>query len=432
LHLHLHLQLHCNNRTGLTMIDLDSVFVDAPEGLETCVWAVWDLLAAALSRLPTVRRVEIDRRLALLEFASEQLVRPAAALWDEFSGMFSTKAGRFVRLHCNAPHHRAAALKLIFGSSDNSVSKEQLQQRLLEWDAFELERRARECGAVVAACRTTDEWEQTETARHIATAPLIEFAAASTPPIARSACGSTTKPLAGIKVVDLTRVLAGPICCRLLAQYGATVTRVFSSACQDPDVLLRDTARGKRSVELDLKSAAGLASLKQLLAEADVLVSAFRPGVLEELGLGSDEQIAAAFPRLIVARLSAFGDADGRRGFDSIVQTASGMNLAHGGGAVPRPLPFQLLDHATGVLLASAIVDAVACAPGSTRIARCSLAATARWWRQTFEGQRDVRSFPRRPGAAAARIADVDVSHALEPHPDRDGVFVVKHCMVLL
>jgi crotonobetainyl-CoA:carnitine CoA-transferase CaiB-like acyl-CoA transferase len=421
---------------AMSMDDLAGVFLSAPEGLETCVWAVWDLLAAALSRLSPVRRVEIDRRLALLEFASEQLVRPAAALWDEFSGVFRTKSGRFVRLHCNAPHHRAAALKLIFGGSDSSVSKEQLQQRLLEWDAFELERRARDCGAVVAACRTTEEWEKTDTARQIATAPLIEFVAASTPPIARSACGSTstTKPLAGIKVVDLTRVLAGPICCRLLAQYGATVTRVFSSACQDPDVLLRDTARGKRSVELDLKSAAGLASLKQLLAESDVLVSAFRPGVLEALGLGSDSQIAAEFPRLIVARLSAFGHADGRRGFDSIVQSASGMNMAHG-GAVPRPLPFQLLDHATGVLLASAIVNAVACAPGATRIARCSLAATARWWRQNFEGRRDVHSpFPRRPGAATRSSADVITTNddALEPHPDRDGVFVVKHCVVLL
>lgn len=410
---------------------LQQVFANSAIGVEQCVWTVWHALA--LSLLRRLRRfgltdavAHIDSRLALLEFASEQFVRPPPTdLWDPLSGLFRCANDRFVRLHCNFPHHRRAAIALL--GIDPNATRDDAIQKLMSMDAFDIDQRAPQFGAVAAVARTPSEWLETSLSRSTSQIPLIDVDVDQDQDQAqveeKQSNGATSnKPLAGIRVLDLTRVLAGPICCRTLAQYGADVVRIWHSSALDTESVLRDTSRGKRSLELDLKSADGIARLRELLVDTDVIVSAFRPGVMERLGLG-DATLARDFPRLIVARVTAFGDDCGLRGFDSIVQTATGMNLAS--TSTPRPLVFQMLDHATGLLLATSIIASLT--DRRRRIIQCSLIATANWFNSTFAstvggGFKRGESSTNKPVVAISNIQLPDVDY-VDNH--------LKHCITI-
>lgn len=407
-------------QVALNDTHLQQVFANSANGVELCVWTVWHALALTLVRrlhrfallTDGAAGVRIDSRLALLEFASEQFVRPPPTdLWDPLSGLFRCANDRFVRLHCNFPHHRRAAIALL--GIDQNATRDDAIQKLATMDAFDIDRRAPQFGAVAAVARTPAEWRATSLSHTTSQIPLIEADGvecdvqdqqSNAPPRLGP---SLSKPLAGVRVLDLTRVLAGPICCRTLAQYGADVVRIWHSSALDTESVLRDTSRGKRALELDLKSADGIARLRELLVDTDVIVSAFRPGVMERLGLG-DAALARDFPRLIVARVTAFGDDCGLRGFDSIVQTATGMNLAS--TSTPRPLVFQMLDHATGLLLATAIIASLTNNNRQRRILRCSLIATANWFNSTFASdsgfKRDSTSKP--VAISSIQLSDVD------------------------
>jgi crotonobetainyl-CoA:carnitine CoA-transferase CaiB-like acyl-CoA transferase len=444
------LDIECDRSAALSDAHLQLVFANSQRGVEQCVWSVWRQLAAVvLLRLRRGgvphARARIDARLALLEFASEQFVLPRTAdLWDPLSGLFRCADDRFVRLHCNFPHHRRAALALLGFAPPppppphNDVTRDAVAERLRLLDAFELERRAVEFNAVVAAARTPDEWRRAPLAAQIAndSKHLFEYKLMqSQSHVQQTSAPAPTidKPLNGVRVVDLTRVLAGPICCRVLARYGADVTRVWHSSVRDTDAVLRDTTRGKRHLELDLKSRDGVEQLHALLERADVIVSAFRPGVMLRLGLG-DEELARRHPRLIVARITAFGESCGLRGFDSIVQTATGMNLANN-ATTPRPLVFQMLDHATGILLASAIIAALSSRRRQQQqhIIHCSLVATAAWFQRRFANAADDDGFARRDIGAAplATIGDALLQDSdLETVTDTPTVEkALSHCI---
>jgi crotonobetainyl-CoA:carnitine CoA-transferase CaiB-like acyl-CoA transferase len=183
-------------------------------------------------------------------------------------------------------------------------------------------------------------------------------------------------PLAGVRVLDLTRVLAGPVCGRTLALFGADVLRLDPPAPAEIGWQQLDTGQGKRTAILDLRT--DLARGQELLDAADVLVTGYRPGAIEAFGLRPP-------PGLIRARVNAWGDAGpwaGRRGFDSIVQAVSGIALIESAdGATPGALPAQALDHATGYLLAASIIDALVdrAADGRGRDLAAALARTAAW-----------------------------------------------------
>lgn len=213
--------------------------------------------------------------------------------------------------------------------------------------------------------------------------PLValERPAGAPAPVRRTA--GAASPCAGTRVLDLTRVLAGPVATRTLALLGADVLRVDAPGLPESPGAHHDTGLGKRSALLDLGRGADRRVLDELLAAADVVVTGYRPGALDRFGL-APEALAERRPGLVVARLSAwgaYGPWGGRRGFDSLVQAATGIALLEGDGEAPGALPAQALDHGTGYLVAAAVLRALTerQRQGGTWRVEASLARTAHW-----------------------------------------------------
>ncbi|WP_369951944.1 CoA transferase [Ralstonia syzygii] len=323
--------------------------------------------AAHVDTLRTGRRqaVSVDMHHAALEFRSERYFRVNGELppepWDKIAGLYGCGDGRWVRLHTNFPHHRDGVLRLLGCTHD----REAVARALAGWQALDFEDAAAAAGLPLV------------TLEHIGDAPPE-----SLPP------HSEGRPLSGARVLDLTRVIAGPVCGRTLAAHGADVLLVTAPHLPSIPPLVVDTGRGKRSAQLDLRDLADADRLRALLRETDLFVQGYRPGGLSALQFGP-QQAAALRPGIVYVSLSAYGHAGpwaGRRGFDSLVQTASGFNWAEAeaaGEARPRPLPAQALDHAAGYLMAAGAMAALArrITVGGSWHVRVSLAQTAHWLR---------------------------------------------------
>jgi crotonobetainyl-CoA:carnitine CoA-transferase CaiB-like acyl-CoA transferase len=317
--------------------------------------------------------------------------------WDAFSGLYRCSDG-WVRVHANFAHHRDGALRLL-GLDPATATRAQAEQAMSGWRARDYEDASAAAGLVATALRTFAEWDASPQGQAIASQPLLtvdrlgDAGALELPPLP-----ADQRPLAGLKVLDLTRILAGPVGGRALAAYGADVMLV--NAPHLPNIeAIADTSRGKRSAHVDLRTPEGQATFDALLQEAHVVVQGYRPGGLQALGYGPDD-LARKRPGIVCVSLSAYGPQgpwSGRRGFDSLVQTAMGFNQAEGeaaGGAKPRPLPMQILDQATGYLIAamgSAAVHRQQREGGSWQV-RVSLAQTGHW----------LRSLGRVPGGLTA------------------------------
>lgn len=346
------------------------------------------LAAAELWRLRTGQQqdVSVDMRHAAIEFRSERYFRLAGSkrgeVWDRIAGLYRCGDATWVRLHTNFPHHRDRVLQLLKCDYD----RQSVARALQRWAATEFEEAAAQVGAVVAAYRSFAEWDTHPQAQAIAAEPLvaIDRIGESHPrPLPNS-----NRPLGGVRVLDLTRVIAGPICGRTLAAHGADVLLVTGPSLPAIHDLVIDTGRGKLSCEIELATDAGRNLLETLLQQADVFVQAYRPGALSKLGFGL-QQAARLRPGIIYAVLCAYGYSgpwSGRRGFDSLVQTATGLNAAEAeaaGANQPKPLPAQALDHASGYLLAFGVLAALyrrATEGGSWHV-RVSLARTGAWLR---------------------------------------------------
>ncbi len=328
--------------------------------------------------------------------------------WDKYSGAYRAQDG-WVRIHANFAHHRDGALALLGLKAGEHTSKADVERALQAWRAEDFEQTAAERGLVVAALRTHAQWQSHPHAAALTEQPLFAIDDIAAPAIFHWASGQLASqkqrwsvptqpvgakaalPLEGLRVLDLTRILAGPICGRALAAYGADVLLI--NAPHLPNIeAIADTSRGKRSAQLDLRTAQGKAVLHQLIAHADIFVQGYRPGALQALGFGP-EDVAAINPHIVYVSLSAYGDQGPwaqRRGFDSLVQTATGFNADESAAAglnlatdPPRALPMQLLDHATGYLMAFAALAAVVQQKeqGGARHVRLSLARTGQWVR---------------------------------------------------
>jgi crotonobetainyl-CoA:carnitine CoA-transferase CaiB-like acyl-CoA transferase len=331
-----------------------------------------------------VQRVSVDMRHAAIEFRSERYMRingtAPASFWDPLAGLYTTGDGRRVRLHTNFPHHRAAVLALLGCPPERAA----VQRHLLAWRAVEFETAAAERGAVVAAMRSRAEWEAHPQAQALASIPVLQIekiADAPPQPLWRG-----PRPLSGLRVLDLTRIIAGPVAGRALAGHGADVMLISAPQLPFVDWLVKDTGRGKLSAFVDLKTPQGRARLAELLSQADLFLQAYRPGALDALGFGPT-QVADLRPGIVYGSLCAYGHVGPwaqRRGYDSLVQTATGFNQAEGEAAGVeggKELPCQALDHATGYLLAFGALMARArqAREGGSFLVRVSLAATARW-----------------------------------------------------
>ncbi|TRX90906.1 hypothetical protein FHL15_008111 [Xylaria flabelliformis] len=322
------------------------------------------------SRIP---RTTVSLRHAVLEFQCERLYtlagKPPAETWGPIGGLHPTADGH-VRIHDAFPHHRKGALQLL-GLPETCTDRAAVSERTRRWKSVELETVAvEEKGLAIYALRSFEEWDATPQARAMVDLPVrlrrVDISSPPTPVIhRRREEASTQRCLSGLRVLELSRVIAAPVAGKTLAAHGADVLWVTSPHLPDLSGLDREFARGKRSIQLDLDSANDRARFLTLARTADVVVQGYRPGSLAAHGLDAEE-LGKANPGIIVANLSAFGPEGpwkDRRGFDSLVQACSGINVAeaaaYGEGEASRALPCQALDHGAGYLLATGICAAV-------------------------------------------------------------------------
>lgn len=285
--------------------------------------------------------------------------------WAELSGFWPSADG-WVRTHANYPHHRVALLAGL-GLPDTTTADE-LLVHLHKRTADDIERSVTAAGGIAVAVRREGE-------RELPAGPLIEMSSLGRAPVAELAVAGL--PAAGVRVLDLTRVIAGPVATRTLALWGADVLRVDSPRHPEISWQHLDSGAGKRSALVDFEREP--AALDELLERADVVVTGYRPGALDRYGL-SPAALAARRPGIIVARVSAWGQHSPERGFDSIVQAASGIAwLESVDGTKPGALPAQALDHAAGYLLAAAVTSALRrrIAEGGSWLVDTSLARVA-------------------------------------------------------
>jgi crotonobetainyl-CoA:carnitine CoA-transferase CaiB-like acyl-CoA transferase len=328
--------------------------------------------------------VAVDMRHAVVECRSERYLRvdgkPPPPAWDAIAGIYKTGDRRFVRLHTNFPHHRAAVCKVL----DCKPERDDVQAALMQWEAEAFETAAYAAGGVVATMRSHDEWSDLPHARALAALPTIGIEKIGE--AAPKPWPAGDRPLAGLRVLDLSRVIAGPVAGRTLAAHGADVLLISGPDLPAIPWLTIDTGRGKLSAFAELKSEQGRHVLCDLLARADIFSQGYRPRALAALGF-SPEDAARINPGIVYVSLSAYGHAGPwaeRRGFDSLVQTSTGFNHAEGQAAGvegPKELPAQMLDHATGYLMAFGAMMAKArqSREGGSWHVRVSLAQTGRW-----------------------------------------------------
>ncbi|MBA3905419.1 MAG: CoA transferase [Pseudonocardiales bacterium] len=340
------------------------------------------LLAATLG---SGSRVGVDTRQLAVALRSERYVRrdgqSGGSPFDPLSAFHRTSDG-WIRLHANYEWHRNAALRVL------GCSVADARAAIAEREAVELETALHAAGGIGAAVRTEAQWHTTAGPPP----PLIER---------RDLSAAPPRPARRLRVLDLTRVIAGPVATRTLAVHGADVLRLDAPHLPEIPLQTWDTLAGKRSALLDLHDAD---VREELLAGADVLIAGYRPGALDRFGL-APEALAERHPGLVIVTLSAWGHHGPwsvRRGFDSIVQAACGIAVDEGKPDAPGALPAQVLDHATGYLAAAGALLAVQRQrrEGGTHHVRVSLVGTAAW----------LQSLPR----TVQEAVDVDAAPFLE------------------
>ena len=352
----------------------------------SAVIAAGALAAAEIWRLRTGRSqsVAVDLRAAVAAFRSERYLRadslPDLHRRDPLFGFYQAGDGRWIQLHSNMPHHRDGALKLLGCEGTREATAAAVEK----WKAGDLEDTFAAAGLPTGMVRSRAEWQSHPQGIAVAELPLLEIVkiGESKP----ESAGAGPRALSGLRVLDLTRVIAGPVCGRTLASYGADVLLVSAKHLPNLPGLVVDTGFGKLSASLDLRQTGDAAELRALARGADVFCQSYRPGALARLGLGPEE-LARLRPGIVYVTLSAFSHAGPwreRRGFETIIQSVSGM--AHeqgieGGGGRPQHLPAQVVDHGTGYLAAFGAQIALArrAREGGSYLVRVSLAQTGKW-----------------------------------------------------
>ena len=346
------------------------------------------LAVSDLWELRTGRRQEVavDARRATASLRSSRYLTlndaPAAGERPSVMGVYPAKNGRWSYLHCNFPNHRAAALGVLGVEEDRDA----VRRAVAQWDALELEEAIIAANGAGGMVRSMSEWAEHPQAAAVASLPLMEIERVGDCPPQPLPEGD--RPLSGIRVLDLTRVLAGPTCARTLAEHGADVMKVTARHLPSSRSQEYDTGHGKLSTFLDLREAQDVETLRGLVSEADVFSQGYRPGTLSRRGL-SPEELAGLRPGIVYVSLSAFGRVgpwSERRGFDTVVQTVSGITDRQGQlfpGAEPGPqfYPVSAIDYLTGYLMAFGAMLALGrrAREGGSWLVRISLAQVGKW-----------------------------------------------------
>ena len=295
----------------------------------------------------------------------------------------------------------------------------QVAAAVAKWNAADLEEAIIAAKGAGGMVRTQAEWKQHPQANAIAALPLMEIVRiGDSPP---EALPKGDRPLAGIRVLDLTRVLAGPTCARTLAEHGADVMKISAAHLPNLGYQEWDTGHGKLSAQLDLRQPGDLETLRGLVRQADVFSQGYRPGSLGGRGL-APEELAALRPGLVYVSLSAFGHSGpwaARRGFDTVVQTVSGMTtrqaeIVPGKTEGPQFYPVSAIDYCTGYLMAFGAMVALArrAEQGGSWLVRISLAQVGKWMTDLGEV----------PAAALAQVPDefsaAELEQLVDGEPD--------------
>jgi crotonobetainyl-CoA:carnitine CoA-transferase CaiB-like acyl-CoA transferase len=318
-------------------------------------------------------------------------------------GFYRTADGRFVQLHGAMRHHREAIVRAL-GAGD---TREAAAAAVEKWNAQALEDALAEQGLPAGMVRSREEWRAHPQGRAVAALPVLEIVRIGEAPA--EPAGQGTRPLTGVRVLDLTRVIAGPVAGRTLASYGADVLHVTGPHLENPPALVMDTGIGKRSAALDLRRPDEVERLRDLIRGCDVFCQSYRPGALARRGLGPDD-VSRLRPGVVYVTISAYGHTGPwreRRGFETLIQSVTGMAEEQGLAAGldgPRHLPAQVVDHGTGYLAAFGALVALArrARDGGSHLVRVSLAQTGHW--VDALGRVDGR---RAPDLAREDIADL-------------------------
>ena len=338
------------------------------------------------SRTGRKERVSVDARRATASLRSGKYMQmDGAGVSTERNmvmGTYPTKDGRWSYLHCNFPNHRAAALSVLGVNED----RDEVTKAVAKWDAFDLEEAIIEARGAGGMVRSMEEWAIHPQAAAIASLPLMDIVKIADSPPEPLPDGS--RPLSGVRVLDLTRVLAGPTCARTLAEHGADVMKITAGHLPNIGYQEYDTGHGKLNATLDLRDGRQMETLRGLVRQTDVFSQGYRPGTLGGRGL-SPEELAELRPGIVYISLSAFsheGPWASRRGFDTVVQTVSGITQRQGElfpGAIPGPqfYPVSAIDYLTGYLMAFGGIVALnkRIHEGGSWLVRISLAQVGRW-----------------------------------------------------
>jgi crotonobetainyl-CoA:carnitine CoA-transferase CaiB-like acyl-CoA transferase len=354
----------------------------------TATLAAVGLAVSDLWELRTGRRqqISIDTRQATASLRSGNYLKldgvPVSNERNAVMGFYPAKNGRWSYVHANFPNHRAAALKVLGVPED----REAVRKAVAQWDALELEEAIIAAKGAGGMVRTIEEWMQHPQGMAVATLPLMEIVKiGDSPP---EALPKGERPLSGIRVLDLTRVIAGPTCARTLAEHGADVLKISGAHLPSLGRQEYDTGHGKLSAHLDLREAKDTEILRGLVRGADVFSQGYRPGTLAGRGF-SPEALAKIRPGIVAVSLCAFshvGPWASRRGFDTVIQSVSGITNRQGElfpGAEPGPqfYPVSAIDFLTGYLMAFGAMVALArrAREGGSWLVRISLAQVGRW-----------------------------------------------------
>lgn len=371
--------------SGQVMLELHGKggLLPSPYALEEIAVAAVSAMLLSAAELAEARggprpQPSLDRTHVALAFASEGTLRTEHALPAGFAPLsrFARTSDGYIRLHANYPHHRAALLRAL-----GDPPEERALETIRGHKAEDLESAIVTAGGAAAAARSAAEWLEHPQGRVEAELGLLDFEAGESETSRLTAPGPL--PCSGLRVLDFTRVIAGPVGTRMLAALGAEVLRVDPPAMPELELHVLDGCVGKRSALLDARVNTGHDTLERLLADADVLVQGYRPGALTRLGLDAGA-LRERHPHLVTVTLSAWGETGPwaeRRGFDSLVQAACGIARACGGEEEPGALPVQALDHASGYLIAAAALRGLAdrALTGRAGHARLALSRTATW-----------------------------------------------------
>jgi len=407
-------------------------FDEGPPALETCFRAD-EAAAAALAAGATVaadlwtlrggeaQAVRVSTREAaasLTSFHHQRFAEPdrapplegvAAMQRSAALGFKPTGDGRHVFLHPSFPPGTQRILQAL----DCVDTAEAVGAACQARSAIEIEAAVAALRGCTGVARTPQEWDVSEQGRILAALPLVEvIKIGDSPPEPPPASGAA--PLSGVRVLDLTRVLAGPTCARTLAQYGAEVLYLASPNLPASTGFISDTNHGKLSAWLDLAEPQGLERLRDLVASADVFSQGYRTGAMERMGLGPVE-LARLRPGIVYTSINCYGHEGPwreRAGWEQLAQTVTGMAHVHGGKAGPQLQPAAVCDYTTGYLAAFGSLVALQrrALYGGSYLVRVSLCQTATWVRGLgVEGpERLARAVPLSGGELAGFMIDSD------------------------